>query len=146
MRKIIPELTSVPIFLYFVCEMLPQYGMMSGLHPGLETANPRPPKQTTLELNHYSTGPPPPLLFLILKVQIVLSYGPNKKFSNSYIYPLPFYIEDKKQIFFNKKSQAPEPHSSCDLRQVTSLFYALESSSVKWAIITVPTHKGCLED
>ena len=29
-RKIGPELTSVPIFLYFVCGMLPQQGLMSG--------------------------------------------------------------------------------------------------------------------
>ena len=30
LRKIGPELTSVPIFLYFVCGMLPQHGLMSG--------------------------------------------------------------------------------------------------------------------
>ena len=28
-RKIVPELTSVPIFLYFVCGMPPQHGLMS---------------------------------------------------------------------------------------------------------------------
>ena len=28
-RKIGPELTSMPIFLYFVCGMLPQQGLMS---------------------------------------------------------------------------------------------------------------------
>ena len=26
LRKIRPQLTSVPVFLYFVCELLPQYG------------------------------------------------------------------------------------------------------------------------
>ena len=30
-RKIGPELTSVPVFLYFVYRMLPQYGLMSSV-------------------------------------------------------------------------------------------------------------------
>ena len=30
-RKIVPELTSMPIFLYFVYEMLPQPGLMSSV-------------------------------------------------------------------------------------------------------------------
>ena len=30
LRKIVPELTSVPIFLYFVCGTPPQHGLMSG--------------------------------------------------------------------------------------------------------------------
>ena len=29
--KIVTELTSVPIFLYFVCGMLPQHSLMSGV-------------------------------------------------------------------------------------------------------------------
>ena len=31
-RKIGPELTSVPVPLYFVCGMLPQHGLISGVH------------------------------------------------------------------------------------------------------------------
>ena len=31
LRKIVPELTSVPVFLYFVCELPPQHGLMSGV-------------------------------------------------------------------------------------------------------------------
>ena len=30
-RKIGPVLTSMPIFLYFVCGMLPQHGLMSSV-------------------------------------------------------------------------------------------------------------------
>ena len=30
-RKIVPELTSVPLFLYFVCGMPLQQGLMSGV-------------------------------------------------------------------------------------------------------------------
>ena len=30
-RKIVPELTSVPIFLYLVCEMPPQHDLMSSM-------------------------------------------------------------------------------------------------------------------
>ena len=35
LRKISPELTSVLVFLYFVCGMLPQHGLMSGAGPPL---------------------------------------------------------------------------------------------------------------
>ena len=31
LRKNVAELTSVPVFLYFVCRMLPQHGLMSGV-------------------------------------------------------------------------------------------------------------------
>ena len=31
LRKIVAELASVPVFLYFVCRMLPQHGLMSGV-------------------------------------------------------------------------------------------------------------------
>ena len=31
LKKIGPELTSVPVFLYVVCGMLPQHGLMSGV-------------------------------------------------------------------------------------------------------------------
>uniref|UniRef100_A0A5F5PX68 cysteine--tRNA ligase n=1 Tax=Equus caballus TaxID=9796 RepID=A0A5F5PX68_HORSE len=42
-RKIGPELTSVPILLYFICGSPPQHGLMSGAlspHPGSKPANP----------------------------------------------------------------------------------------------------------
>ena len=44
-----PELTSVPLFLYFVCGSLPQCGLTSavGPHPGSEPVNPRPQKWST---------------------------------------------------------------------------------------------------
>ena len=44
LRKIVAELTSVPIFLYFICGMLSQHGLMRGvgLHPGSEPMNPNP--------------------------------------------------------------------------------------------------------
>ena len=48
LRKIVAELTSMPIFLYFVCGTLPQHGLMSGsfLCPGSEPVNTDPPKQS----------------------------------------------------------------------------------------------------
>ena len=39
-RKIVPELTSVPIFLNFVCETLPQHGLMGGVYICTWDANP----------------------------------------------------------------------------------------------------------
>ena len=47
LRKICPELTSVPIFLYFVCGTLPQHGLMNVRPcPGSKPMNPGPPKQS----------------------------------------------------------------------------------------------------
>ena len=41
-RKIVPELTSMLILLYFVCEMPPQHNLMGGVCPcpGSEPINP----------------------------------------------------------------------------------------------------------
>ena len=47
LRKIVPDLTSVPVFLYFVCGMLPQHDLMKCLHPGSKPMNPRPLKWST---------------------------------------------------------------------------------------------------
>ena len=40
-RKIVPELTSVPVFLYFVCGMLSQHGLMSSVYVCAWDPNPR---------------------------------------------------------------------------------------------------------
>ena len=43
-RKIVAELTSLPILRYFVCGMPPQHGLMTGTRtvPRIQTTNPRP--------------------------------------------------------------------------------------------------------
>ena len=58
-RKIGPELTSVPIFLYCVCGTPPQHGLNSGSEP----VNPRPLKGAH-KLNHYTTRAAPNNKFL----------------------------------------------------------------------------------
>ena len=57
-RKIGPELTSVPIFLYFVCGTLPQHGLMSSMWVCTWDLNlPTPGHRSgACELNHYTTG------------------------------------------------------------------------------------------
>ena len=47
-KKIGPELTSVLIFLYFVCGMPPRHGLMIGVGPrlGSKPENPGPSKQS----------------------------------------------------------------------------------------------------
>ena len=59
MRKIGPELTSVPIFFYFVRGSLPWHGLMSGVGPppGTQTHKPQAAKAECAKLNHYATGP-----------------------------------------------------------------------------------------
>ena len=54
-----PELTSVPIFLYFVCGTLPQHGSMISVQVRAWELNPRTPGYRTGagELNHYATEP-----------------------------------------------------------------------------------------
>ena len=46
LRKIGPEVTSVPIFLYFICGTLPQHGLMSSARSVLriQTGEPRATK------------------------------------------------------------------------------------------------------
>ena len=60
LRKIGTELISVSVFLYFVCRLLPQHGLMSGvgLHPGSEPVNPGLPKWSTLNLITMPPGQP----------------------------------------------------------------------------------------
>ena len=48
-RKTVAELTSVPIFLYFVCGMLSQHGLMSGAMSALGIRN---HKAWTAEAEH----------------------------------------------------------------------------------------------
>ena len=59
-RKTGPELISVAILLYLVCGSLPQHGLMSGvgLCPGSEPVNPRPLKQSMLNLTTMPPGWP----------------------------------------------------------------------------------------
>ena len=63
--KVALEIISVPIFLYFVCGMLSQLGFMSSLGPWLESepVNPRPLKQSTLNLTTVPLGWPLQFLF-----------------------------------------------------------------------------------
>ena len=64
-RKIGPELTSVTIFLYFVCGTLPQHGLMNSVYipaedPNWQTLGHR---SVVHKLNHYVTGPAPQTSF-----------------------------------------------------------------------------------
>ena len=62
-RKTVAELISVPIFLYFVCGMLPQPGLTSGVQVCtwdliLEPTNPGPPKwNVQTQPLQYQAGP-----------------------------------------------------------------------------------------
>ena len=61
LKKISPELKSVPIFLYFACGALPQCGLMSGRKSGtrIRTREPRPLKQNAPDLTTMPQGWPP---------------------------------------------------------------------------------------
>ena len=66
-RKVAPELTSVPVLLYYCLwdastAWLDEWA--PGPHPGSKPENPRPPKRAH-ELNHRATGPAPRLLFSV---------------------------------------------------------------------------------
>ena len=75
LRKIVPELISVPIYLYFVCGTPPQYGLMSGVwvhtqDPNLQTC------ATRAECRNLTTtrlGQPPPLDFVTVYVVISIA-------------------------------------------------------------------------
>ena len=56
MRKIGPELTSVPVFLHFVCVSPPQHGLMSDVGPCPGSKAPAT-KVEHVEINYYATGP-----------------------------------------------------------------------------------------
>ena len=57
MRKIGPELTSVPIFLYFVSGMPPQHGLMSGVYV-LTQIGTHEPQAAEVDLVNVTTMPP----------------------------------------------------------------------------------------
>ena len=68
MSEIGPELTSVPISLYFICGMPPQHGLMSSMQVcawdlNLWAAGCR---SRTCKLNHYATRLAPKICFLFL--------------------------------------------------------------------------------
>ena len=67
MREIVPELSPVPIFLYFVCGMQPQHGLMSGVLVHTQDLNLRTlgHQSGRRELNHYATGLAPLIHFLV---------------------------------------------------------------------------------
>ena len=65
LRKICPELTSVPILLYFVCGLLPQHGRCQWYRSVPENQT-RPLKQGTLNLTTRPLGQPS-MLFYFLK-------------------------------------------------------------------------------
>ena len=57
LRKIIPELTPVPVFLHFVCGSPPQHGLMSGAGLYLGSEPMKLGHQSGAPgLNHYATG------------------------------------------------------------------------------------------
>ena len=64
-RKIGPEQTPVPVFLYFVCGTPPQHGLMSGVQVHAWDPNPQTldPQSRAHELNHHATWPVPSLFF-----------------------------------------------------------------------------------
>ena len=57
LRKTGPDLTSVPIFLYFICGMPPQHGLTSGVTPRIQTSKPGATKAQYAN----STAAPPDL-------------------------------------------------------------------------------------
>ena len=67
LRKIVPELTSVPISLYFVYGMPPQHGLMSGVEVCAQdpTQEPRDAEVECANLTTTPLGWPPPLVCLI---------------------------------------------------------------------------------
>ena len=77
MRKIGPELTSVPIFLYFICGMLPQHGLMSGVLVCAQDLNLWTPgcQSGARELNHYATSWP---LFALFKLLLLNKVGKSR--------------------------------------------------------------------
>ena len=66
-RKIGPELTSVPFFLYFICGTPPQHGLMRGVYVHAWVPNLQTPccSSGLCKLNHCAIGLAPELLFLI---------------------------------------------------------------------------------
>ena len=78
MRKTDPELTSVPIFLYFVCGMPPHHGLTHRMEVCAWDLNPQTlgHQSRACELNHYATRPAP-----ILECQLLYKIV-NKLFSN----------------------------------------------------------------
>ena len=79
MRKIGPELTSVPVVLYFICEMLPQHGLMSDVYVRTWDPNQEPQAAEAEHMNlTTTTGSDPPTFFLIyhlehLRIQALLA-------------------------------------------------------------------------
>ena len=55
LRKIVTELTPVPIFLHFVCGTPPQKGLMSSVYVRTRDLDPQTPGRVS-EPNHYATG------------------------------------------------------------------------------------------
>ena len=60
-RQIGPEIISVPIFLYFVCGMPPQHGLMSSVQVCAQDPKPQTTgcQSSACKLNHYATRPAP---------------------------------------------------------------------------------------
>ena len=68
LRKIVARLTSVAVFLCFVCGMLPQHAFVSGALVCAWGPNPQTPGRRSVlcKLSHYATGPAPWSCFLIM--------------------------------------------------------------------------------
>ena len=81
------ELTSVPILLCFVCGMLPQHGLMSGVQVCTWDPNPQTLgcHSGTHELNRYTTRPAPNMDFLYLCCSCVICYSSRLSPSTSWL-------------------------------------------------------------
>ena len=91
-RKIGPELTSVPVFLHFVCGLLPQHGLMRGVGPHLvcEPTNTGLLKQSARDLTIVPQGWPLKLIYYYLLC--FLMHG-NFKVSCVHLYlPSPLWL------------------------------------------------------
>ena len=64
-RRIGPELASVPVFLYFPCGTLPQHGLTSGARsaPGIRTYEPRATEAERAKLTTTLLSRSPPSTF-----------------------------------------------------------------------------------
>ena len=84
MRKIGAELTSVPIFLHFVCGTLPQHGLMSGVQVPAQDLDlwTSGHGSRAQELNYHATGLAPNYTFFFFFVRKI---GPE-------LTPVPIFL------------------------------------------------------
>ena len=70
-RKLVAEVTSVLIFLYFACVTPPQHGWMSNMYVGTQDLNPQTPgHQRHANLTTMQQGQPPACLLSVCFVNM----------------------------------------------------------------------------